>query len=139
MVFLESIFLVQGKPVTQPVHFFQCHLAEFIRGVRPVKSITVKAFHQNPESGSVPLENLDEGTPAVAEGKHTARVWVELKFKFDDGRQTIVAFPQIRCPAGKIYHCPARQVKHFLSKSLSAPGITPEDRTGPPQSGCIPK
>lgn len=49
MAFLEIIFLVQGKPVTQPAHFFQCHLAEFIRGVRPVKSITVKSFHQNPD------------------------------------------------------------------------------------------
>ena len=44
MVFLKGILLVQGKAVTQPVHFFQCHLAEFIRGVRPVKSITVKLF-----------------------------------------------------------------------------------------------
>ena len=31
MVFLKGILLVQGKPVTQPVHFFQCHLAELIR------------------------------------------------------------------------------------------------------------
>lgn len=52
MMFLEGILLVQGKAVTQPVHFFQCHLAEFIRGLWPVKSITVKAFHKDPESGS---------------------------------------------------------------------------------------
>ena len=139
MVFLEGILLVQGKPVTQPVHFFQCHLAELIRGVRPVKSITVKAFHKDPESGSVPLENLDEGAPAVAECKHAARVWVELEFKFDDGRQTIVAFSEICCPAGKVYRCAACQVKHSLLTSLSAPGIIPEDRMVPPRSGCIPK
>lgn len=139
MMFLEGILLVQGKAVTQPVHFFQCHLAEFIRGLWPVKSITVKAFHKDPESGSVPLENLDEGSPAVTECKHAARVWVELKFEFDDGRQTMAAFSEICCPAGKIYRCTACQVKHSLLKSLSVPGIIPGDRMMPPRFGCIQK
>ena len=94
---------------------------------------------KDPESGSIPLENLDEGASAVAECKHAARVWVELEFEFDDGRQTIVAFSEICCPAGKIYRCTACQVKHSLLTSLSAPGIILEDRTAPPRSGCIPK
>ena len=137
MVFFKGIFLVQGKAVAQPVHFFQSNLPELIRGVRPVKGITVKAFHKDPESGSVPLENLDKGAPAVAECKHAARVWVELKFEFNDSRQTIVAFSEICCPAGKIYRCTSCQVKHSLLTSLSAPGIILEDRTVPPRSGCI--
>ena len=99
MVFFKGIFLVQRKAVTQPVHLFHGHLPELIRGIRPVKGITVKAFHKNPESGSVPLQNLDECAPAVAECKHAARVWVELKFQFYDSRQTIVAFSEIRCAA----------------------------------------
>ena len=136
MVFFKGIFLVQGKAVAQPVHLFQGHLPELIRGVRPVKGITVKTFHKDPESGSVPLQNLDESAPAVAECKHAARVWVELKFQFYDSRQTIVAFSKICCPTGKIYRCTACQVKHSLLMSLPAHGIIPGDRMVQFLSGC---
>ena len=60
------------KPVTQPVDLFQSHLTEFIWSIRPVKSITVELFHQDPESGSVPLKDLYRSTPTVAERKHAA-------------------------------------------------------------------
>ena len=48
------------------------HLTEFIWSIRPVKSITVESFHQDPESGSVPLKDLYRSTPTVAERKHAA-------------------------------------------------------------------
>ena len=39
---------------------------------KPVKSITVEPFHQDPESGSVPLKDFYRSTPTVAERKHAA-------------------------------------------------------------------
>ena len=60
------------KPVTQPVDLFQSHLTEFVRSIRPVEGITVEPFHQDPESGSVPLKDLYRSTPTVAERKHAA-------------------------------------------------------------------
>ena len=44
----------------------------------------IQTFHQNPESGSVPLENLDQCASAIAEREHTAGVRIEMEFQFDD-------------------------------------------------------
>lgn len=43
-----------------------------VRSIRPVEGITVEPFHQDPESGSVPLKDFYRSTPTVAERKHAA-------------------------------------------------------------------
>ena len=58
-----------------------------------MKRIPVQLFHKDPETGSVPLKDLDRSAPAVAKIKHTAGVWVEVEFQFDDCSQSIVTFP----------------------------------------------
>lgn len=54
-----------------------------------MKRIPVQLFHKDPETGSVPLKDLDRSAPAVAKIKHTAGVWVEVEFQFDDCSQSI--------------------------------------------------
>ena len=49
-----------------------------------MEGIPIQTFHQNPESGSVPLEDLDQCASAIAEREHTAGVRVEVEFQFDD-------------------------------------------------------
>ena len=49
-----------------------------------MEGIPVQTFHQNPESGTVPLEDLDQCASAIAECEHTAGVRVEMEFQFDD-------------------------------------------------------
>lgn len=49
-----------------------------------MKGIPIQTFHQNPESGFVPLENLDQCASAIAEREHTARVRIEMEIQFDD-------------------------------------------------------
>ena len=51
-----------------------------------MEGIPIQTFHQNPESGSVPLEDLDQCASAIAEREHTAGVRIEMEFQFDDGR-----------------------------------------------------
>lgn len=66
------------------VDLFESHFPQFIRCVRPMEGIPIQTFHQDPESGSVPLENLDQCASAIAEREHTAGVRVEMEFQFDD-------------------------------------------------------
>ena len=49
-----------------------------------MEGIPVQPFHQDPESGPVPLEDLDQCASAIAECEHTAGVRVEMEFQFDD-------------------------------------------------------
>lgn len=65
---------------------FQRDFLQFIRCVRPMERMAVQPFHQDPKSGSVPLEDLDQCAPAIAERKHTAGVRIEMEFQFDDSR-----------------------------------------------------
>ena len=46
-----------------------------------MEGIPVQTFHQNPESGTVPLEDLDQCASAIAECEHTAGVRVEMEFQ----------------------------------------------------------
>ena len=46
-----------------------------------MKGILVKPLHQNPETGSVPLQNLNRSPPAVAERKHAARIGIKFEFQ----------------------------------------------------------
>ena len=57
-----------------------------------MKGIPVKPLHQNPETGSVPLQNLNRSPPAVAEHKHAARIGIEFEFQLDNCSQSVIAF-----------------------------------------------
>ena len=73
-----------------------------------MKGIFVKPLHQNPETGSVPLQNLNRSPPAVAERKHAVRIGIEFEFQLDNCSQS----------TGKVNGCATCQIKH----DLSAPG-----------------
>lgn len=77
-----------------------------------MKRIPVQLFHKDPETGSVPLKDLDRSAPAVAKIKHTAGVWVEVEFQFDDCSQSIVTFPKVSNSTCQINGSTASQVKH---------------------------
>lgn len=57
------------------------------------KSTPVKAFHQYPETRSIPLEYLDRSASAIAECEHAPGIRIQMEFQFDDSRQTMVALP----------------------------------------------
>lgn len=80
-----------------------------------MKGIPVKPFHQNPETGSVPLQNLNRSPPAVAERKHAARIGIKFEFQLDNCSQSVIAFSQIGSSTGKVNGCATRQIKHDLS------------------------
>lgn len=46
----------------------------------PAKGIAVEPFHQDPKAGSIPLEDLDRCTSAVAEGKHAVGIGIQVEF-----------------------------------------------------------
>ena len=83
-----------------------------------MKGIFVKPLHQNPETGSVPLQNLNRNTSAVAERKHAVRIGIEFEFQLDNCSQSVIAFSQIGSSTGKVNGCATCQIKH----DLSAPG-----------------
>ena len=58
------------------------------------KSILIcdSPLHQNPETGSVPLQNLNRSPPAVAERKHAARIGIEFEFQLDNCSKSVIAF-----------------------------------------------
>lgn len=85
-----------------------------------MKSITVEPFHQDPESGSVPLENLDQCASAIAEHEHTAGVRIEMEFQFDNCGQTGIAFTEIGHSARQIDGCVSREIKHSSSTTAKA-------------------
>ena len=80
---------------------------------------TVQSFHQDPKSGSVPLEDLDQCAPAIAKCEYTAGVRVEVEFQFDDCRQTCVAFTEV-CAA-------AYQINGSASGKIKYSSLTPEE------------
>ena len=84
-----------------------------------MERITVQSFHQDPESGSVPLEDLDQCAPAIAKREHTAGVRVEMEFQFDDRRQTRVAFTEVCAAACQINGSASGKIKHS--------SLTPEE------------
>lgn len=70
-----------------------------------MERIPVQPFHQDPESGAVPLEDLDQCASEIAEGEHTAGIRVEMEFQFDDCGQAGIALAQIGHTAGQIDGC----------------------------------
>lgn len=85
-----------------------------------MERIPVQPFHQDPKSGSVPLEDLDQCASAIAECEHTAGVRVEMEFQFDDCRQTSVALAEIGNPACQIDRCASGKIKHNSSRPAEA-------------------
>lgn len=80
----------------------------------------IQPFHQDPESGPVPLEDLDQGASAVAECEHTAGVRIETEFQFDDCGQTGIALAEICNTARQIDRCASGKIKHNPSKPAEA-------------------
>lgn len=85
-----------------------------------MERIPVQPFHQDPESGAVPLEDLDQCASEIAEGEHTAGIRVEMEFQFDDCGQARVAFAKIRNPARQIDRCTSGKIRHNPSKPAGA-------------------
>ena len=80
-----------------------------------MKGIPVKPLHQNPETRSVPLQNLNRSPPAVAKRKHAVRIGIEFEFQLDNCSQSVIAFSLIRSSTGKVNGCATCQIKHDLS------------------------
>ena len=85
-----------------------------------MEGIPVQAFHQDPKSGTVPLEDLDQCASAIAECEHTAGVRVEMEFQFDDRCQTGVALAEVGNPACQIDCCASGKIKHNSSRPAEA-------------------
>ena len=68
------------------------HLNVDVQQILAVKGIPVKPLHQNPETGSVPLQNLNRSPPTVAERKHAARIGIEFEFQLDNCSKSVIAF-----------------------------------------------
>ena len=85
-----------------------------------MEGIPIQTFHQDPESGSVPLENLDQCASAIAECEHTAGIRVEMEFQFDDRSQASIALAEIGNPACQIDCCASGKIKHKYSKPAEA-------------------
>lgn len=120
MAFFKRAAGLQGQAVAQPVDLFQRNLPQFIRGIRPVEGVPVQPFHQDPKSGAIPLENLDQCASAIAEREHTAGVRVEVEFQFDDRGQAGIALAKVRNPARQIDRCASGKIKHGPSKPEGA-------------------
>ena len=73
---MDDVLRMHPLDLRKAHHTASGSLSESLDGVRPeypaVEGITVEPFHQDPESGSVPLEDLYRSTPTVAERKHAA-------------------------------------------------------------------
>ena len=85
-----------------------------------MEGIPIQTFPQDPESGSVPLENLDQCASAIAEHEHTAGVRIEMEFQFDNCGQTGIAFTEIGHSARQIDGCVSREIKHSSSTTAKA-------------------
>ena len=104
-----------------------------------MEGIPVQPFHQDPESGPVPLEDLDQCASAIAECEHTAGVRVEMEFQFDDRSQASIAFAEIGNPACQINRCASGKIKHNSSKSAEAQPSAWKDSLPQLQSGYFPE
>lgn len=93
MVFFKSAFRGNRKAVTQPPYLLQSNFLEFVWGIRPMETVPVKTLHQNPETGSIPLQDFDGSASAIAECKHTSRIGIQVKFQFDDSSKSMVTLP----------------------------------------------
>lgn len=85
-----------------------------------MEEIQIQTFHQDPESGFVPLENFDQCASAIAECEHTAGVRIEMEFQFDDCGQTGIALAEICNSARQIDCCASGEIKHNSSKPAEA-------------------
>ena len=93
MMFRKSAFRGNRKAVTQPPYLLQSNFLELIRSIWPMKTVPVKTLHQNPETGSIPLQDFDGSASAIAECKHTSRIGIQVNFQFDDSGKSMVALP----------------------------------------------
>ena len=82
-----------------------------------MEGVPVQPFHQDPESGPVPLEDLDQCASTIAECEHTTGVRVEMEFQFDDRCQTGVALAEVGNPACQINGLYASNLGHIFSGS----------------------
>ena len=85
-----------------------------------MEGIPLQTFHQDPESGAVPLENLDQCASAIAEREHTAGVRIKMEFQFDNCGQTGIAFTEIGHSTRQIDGCASREIKHSSSTPARA-------------------
>ena len=80
MALFKSAFRGNRKAVTQPPYLLQSNFLKLIRSIRPMETVPVKPLHQNPETGSIPLQDLDGSASAIAECEHTSRIGIQVKF-----------------------------------------------------------
>ena len=66
---------LQGQAIAQPMDLFQGDFLQFTRCVGPMEGIPVQPFHEDPKTCPVPLEDLDQCAPAVAEREHTVKCY----------------------------------------------------------------
>ena len=81
---------------------FQCDL-EFTVGewARTAESAAFKTFCQNPNSGSVPVEEFDAVALAIEEDEYLSRERVFAQFVAHNDAESVEAFAQIARASGK--------------------------------------
>lgn len=81
-----------------------------------MERVPIQPFHQDPESGPVPLVDFDQCASAITECEHTAGVRIETEYYFDDCGQTGIAFAEICNTARQIDRCASGKIKYNSSK-----------------------
>ena len=104
-----------------------------------MEGIPVQPFHEDPESGPVPLEDLDQCASAIAECEHTTGIRVEMEFQFDDRSQTSVALAEICNPARQVDRCASGEIKHNSLRPAEAQSSAWQDSLLQLQSGYFPE
>ena len=127
---------MKRQPITQPLNFPSGDLEKIFRLVRPPEALAVQTLHQDPESGTIPLQHFNQGLPFIAEGKQAAGIGIQVKAQFNDRRQTMVTLPQIGGTATQINGGITRKVKHSPGLRTSDDASFPWNRKDTVQYGC---
>lgn len=85
-----------------------------------MEHIPVQPFHQAPKSEAVLLKDLDQCASTIAECEHTAGIYGEMEFQFNDCGQVGIVLAKICDPACQIDRRTPGKIEHKPSKPVGA-------------------
>jgi hypothetical protein len=97
-----GMVLAQFQTVNQPSELTLSDPQYFCPGFRPSEILFLQSFVPQTESVSVPIQNLDDISSAVAEYKQMPGKRIKLHIFLNDNGQAVYGFAHIRVTEGQI-------------------------------------
>ena len=111
--------LMNLQTLQQPHKLPPAYLHYRFRRCRPAESFLLQSFLPKTKSIPIPVENLDHGSPAIAENKQVAAERIQRELLRNQDGQSIDGFPHV-CIAHRQIYFQTSQGKHYITPGFSA-------------------